>query len=46
MTNFDGLFNPTPPSTKDSFKEALTFLISAEGKYVGAAEVALATSLI
>ena len=37
---------PTPPSTKENFFVAGIFLISAEGKYVGAAEVALATSLM
>jgi hypothetical protein len=46
MTSLDGLFMPTPPSTNDNFIDALTFLIYAEGKYVGAADVDLATSRI
>lgn len=45
MTNFEGLFIPIPPSTKDNFSEAITFFIYAEGKYVGAADVALPISL-
>lgn len=45
ITNFEGLFIPMPPSTSEYFYEAIRFLIYAEGKYVGAADVALAISL-
>jgi len=45
-TSFEGLFYPNAPSMREYFFVPLMFLISAEEKYVGAAEVALATSLM
>jgi len=42
-TNLAGLFYPTPPSTKEELCPN-KFDISAEGKKVGAADVALAQS--
>ena len=45
-TNLAGLFYPTPPSIREKDFELFIFFISADGKNVGAALVALATSLI
>lgn len=46
MTSLEGLLSPTPPSISEYLCVALIFLIYAEGKYVGAAEVPLAISRI
>jgi hypothetical protein len=44
-TNFDGLFWPQPPSIKEKLFVLFKLNISADGKKVGAAEVALPISL-
>lgn len=45
-TILEGLFCPTPPSMREYYLTNETFLISAAGKNIGAADVALPTSLM
>ena len=45
-TILEGLFCPTPPSIKEYYLTIETFLILAAGKNIGAADVALPTSLM